>query len=401
MAVPKQRQSHSRTNKRRSQHKVAAPGLMSCPRCHAPRLPHRVCPNCGTYAGREVVVQGGAGLRRDLAAAAVIALDANGADRGPAVVAQGAAPLGRARARCSGPPARARRRPPRALRGRRRARSRSPRARSRCARCARSPRRRSCRRRPPSPTGRADALVSAGSTGPTLAAATLADQAPARRAPAGARRRAAGARPARCCCSTAARTSRCGPSTSCSSPTWARASWRPSTGSSARASACCRSARSRARAPRTCWRRTSGSRTAHSNFVGNVEGFDLPRAGADVIVDGRLHRQRRAEGDGGDLEGGHGRDPRGDPLRPGLDARRAAGPRPARAAARAARPRGGRAARSCSGCASRSWSRTAASVPTGIASAMRLARRAVDEDMVGRTAAALAAARRFEVRTRW
>jgi large subunit ribosomal protein L32 len=34
-----------------------APGLRHCPRCHEPRLPHRVCPTCGTYAGREVVVQ--------------------------------------------------------------------------------------------------------------------------------------------------------------------------------------------------------------------------------------------------------------------------------------------------------------------------------------------------------
>jgi large subunit ribosomal protein L32 len=57
MAVPKQRQSHSRTHKRRSQHKIAAPALSRCPRCHEPRVPHRVCRNCGTYAGREVVVQ--------------------------------------------------------------------------------------------------------------------------------------------------------------------------------------------------------------------------------------------------------------------------------------------------------------------------------------------------------
>jgi large subunit ribosomal protein L32 len=57
MAVPKQRQSHARTNKRRSQHKAEMPGILHCPRCHAPRLPHRVCPSCGTYAGREVVVQ--------------------------------------------------------------------------------------------------------------------------------------------------------------------------------------------------------------------------------------------------------------------------------------------------------------------------------------------------------
>jgi len=57
MAVPKQRQSHSRTNKRRSQHKISAPSLAVCPRCGAARIPHRVCSECGTYAGREVVVQ--------------------------------------------------------------------------------------------------------------------------------------------------------------------------------------------------------------------------------------------------------------------------------------------------------------------------------------------------------
>ncbi len=61
MAVPKQRQSHSRTHKRRSQHKIDAPSLAVCPRCGAPRIPHRVCGECGTYAGREVVVQAPAG----------------------------------------------------------------------------------------------------------------------------------------------------------------------------------------------------------------------------------------------------------------------------------------------------------------------------------------------------
>jgi large subunit ribosomal protein L32 len=59
MAVPKQKQSHSRTNKRRSQHKIAAPAWNSCPHCHSPRLPHRVCPVCGYYRGREVVAEGG------------------------------------------------------------------------------------------------------------------------------------------------------------------------------------------------------------------------------------------------------------------------------------------------------------------------------------------------------
>jgi large subunit ribosomal protein L32 len=55
MAVPKRKQSHSRTNKRRSTHKVAAPTINACPNCGAPRRPHRVCPQCRTYAGREVV----------------------------------------------------------------------------------------------------------------------------------------------------------------------------------------------------------------------------------------------------------------------------------------------------------------------------------------------------------
>jgi large subunit ribosomal protein L32 len=57
MAVPKQKQSHSRTNKRRSQHKITPPGLHACPHCHSPKLPHRVCPSCGYYKGREVVSQ--------------------------------------------------------------------------------------------------------------------------------------------------------------------------------------------------------------------------------------------------------------------------------------------------------------------------------------------------------
>ena len=55
MAVPKKRTSRARRDKRRATHKVHAPRLNQCPRCHSPRLPHRVCPVCGTYAGREVI----------------------------------------------------------------------------------------------------------------------------------------------------------------------------------------------------------------------------------------------------------------------------------------------------------------------------------------------------------
>jgi large subunit ribosomal protein L32 len=55
MAVPKKRQSSQRRDKRRANHTAAKPRLNTCPRCHSPRLPHRVCPVCGTYAGREVI----------------------------------------------------------------------------------------------------------------------------------------------------------------------------------------------------------------------------------------------------------------------------------------------------------------------------------------------------------
>ena len=54
MAVPKRKVSKSRRDKRRATHKISAPRLIACPQCHQPKLPHRVCPTCGTYRGREV-----------------------------------------------------------------------------------------------------------------------------------------------------------------------------------------------------------------------------------------------------------------------------------------------------------------------------------------------------------
>ena len=55
MAVPKKRTSSARRDKRRATHKATQATLARCPRCHSPHIPHRVCPTCGTYAGREVV----------------------------------------------------------------------------------------------------------------------------------------------------------------------------------------------------------------------------------------------------------------------------------------------------------------------------------------------------------
>lgn len=56
MALPKRRQSHSRKNKRRSQYKIKPLQYVECPKCHSPKLPHRVCPNCGNYKGKVVVL---------------------------------------------------------------------------------------------------------------------------------------------------------------------------------------------------------------------------------------------------------------------------------------------------------------------------------------------------------
>jgi large subunit ribosomal protein L32 len=54
MAVPKKKTSKSRRDKRRATHRIEAPRVNTCPQCGRPKLPHRMCPNCKTYAGREI-----------------------------------------------------------------------------------------------------------------------------------------------------------------------------------------------------------------------------------------------------------------------------------------------------------------------------------------------------------
>ncbi len=55
MAVPKSKQSKSRTNKRFANYKATAATLVECPHCHELAQAHRVCKNCGYYDGAEVV----------------------------------------------------------------------------------------------------------------------------------------------------------------------------------------------------------------------------------------------------------------------------------------------------------------------------------------------------------
>ena len=56
MAVPKKKVSKARRDKRRSSvWKLDAPALSKCTQCGELKMPHRVCPVCGYYKGKEVV----------------------------------------------------------------------------------------------------------------------------------------------------------------------------------------------------------------------------------------------------------------------------------------------------------------------------------------------------------
>ena len=56
MAVPKRKTGRIRTHQRRSANDVCAtPAKSTCPQCGEVKLPHRVCPKCGYYKGKEVI----------------------------------------------------------------------------------------------------------------------------------------------------------------------------------------------------------------------------------------------------------------------------------------------------------------------------------------------------------
>ena len=55
MAVPKRRTSKTRKSKRRSHMRLSLPGMVECSNCGETKLAHRVCKECGSYKGEEVV----------------------------------------------------------------------------------------------------------------------------------------------------------------------------------------------------------------------------------------------------------------------------------------------------------------------------------------------------------
>ena len=58
MPNPKRRHSRARRDKRRAHDRLTPPTLSRCPHCEETKLPHRVCPHCGYYKGREVIEVG-------------------------------------------------------------------------------------------------------------------------------------------------------------------------------------------------------------------------------------------------------------------------------------------------------------------------------------------------------
>lgn len=55
MAVPFRRTSKTKKRMRRTHLKKDAPTVVLCKNCGEPIAPHRACPKCGNYKGKEVI----------------------------------------------------------------------------------------------------------------------------------------------------------------------------------------------------------------------------------------------------------------------------------------------------------------------------------------------------------
>jgi large subunit ribosomal protein L32 len=53
--LPKRKLSKARRGRRRANDALQPVHLVVCPQCKAMRLPHVVCPTCGTYRGETVI----------------------------------------------------------------------------------------------------------------------------------------------------------------------------------------------------------------------------------------------------------------------------------------------------------------------------------------------------------
>lgn len=53
--LPKRKVSKGRRDRRRAHDAIGSPNLVECSNCHQRTMPHRVCPHCGYYKGRQVL----------------------------------------------------------------------------------------------------------------------------------------------------------------------------------------------------------------------------------------------------------------------------------------------------------------------------------------------------------
>lgn len=54
-AVPKRKTSKAKAKSRKNHWKLTAKNTSKCPNCSSPKLPHRVCPSCGYYKGKQII----------------------------------------------------------------------------------------------------------------------------------------------------------------------------------------------------------------------------------------------------------------------------------------------------------------------------------------------------------
>ncbi len=53
--LPKKKHSKKRKGGRTAHFGMKPVTVSECSQCHNPKLPHRICPTCGYYNGRQVV----------------------------------------------------------------------------------------------------------------------------------------------------------------------------------------------------------------------------------------------------------------------------------------------------------------------------------------------------------
>ncbi|MCK5843696.1 MAG: 50S ribosomal protein L32 [Victivallales bacterium] len=55
MAVPKRKTSKMKIRQRKAANRYKGVQVTKCAECGAPAAPHRVCPSCGMYKGKQVL----------------------------------------------------------------------------------------------------------------------------------------------------------------------------------------------------------------------------------------------------------------------------------------------------------------------------------------------------------